>query len=197
MTPDFYERKIANSMREVCRMSLPLELKMLAEDGRFSGYASVFGVTDSQRDMVMRGAFLGTIAGRIAEIKLLWQHQLAEPIGYFTTMFEDSRGLYVEGQLMMDVARAREAYALLKQGVVRGLSIGYSPIRYTRDPDTGVRHLREVALFEISLVTLPANEHSQVTLVKGQDDLPETTKDFADVCLALDDALAALAGICH
>lgn len=192
MFPELYERKIDRTMRELCQLAIPLELKTLSDDGRFAGYASVFGVTDSQRDVVMRGAFVGSIAGRIGEIKLLWQHQLAEPIGYFTTMFEDSRGLYVEGQLLLEVARAQEAHVLMKQGVVRGLSIGYAPIRYTRDPDSGVRRLHEVALYEVSLVTLPANEHSQITLVKGQANLPETPQDWEGICVAIDRALLTL-----
>lgn len=192
MIPNFYERKIADSMRERCTLAVPLELKSLGTNGRFAGYASVFDVVDSQRDVVKRGAFLQTLSGRLSEIKMLWQHKLSEPIGYFTAMFEDSYGLYVEGQLLMDVERAREAYALMKQGVVSGLSIGYAPIRYRRNPDTGVRQLTEVALYEISLVTLPANEQSRISVVKGRAAQADNHGDFCHFSSALDQALVAL-----
>lgn len=167
------------------RLDAVLELKMLTDDGRFAGYASVFDVIDSQRDMVRPGAFAKSIIGRVAQIKLLWQHAMGEPIGYFTAMFEDAHGLYVEGQLMLEVGKAREAYALLKAGVVRGLSIGYAPVRAHVDAHTGVRHLDEVNLWEVSLVTFPANEAAQVTVVKA------AAPADADVA-GLDDAIERL-----
>ena len=170
LLPCVYERKVSRSMREQKRLDAVLELKMLGEDGRFAGYASVFDVVDSQRDVVLHGAFARSIAGRVSQIKLLWQHALNEPIGYFTAMFEDAHGLYVEGQLMLELEKAREAYALLKAGVVKGLSIGYSPVHYRVDPDSGVRKLDEVTLWEVSLVTMPANEAAQVTVVKSSDE---------------------------
>jgi HK97 family phage prohead protease len=126
----------------------------------------VFGVIDNQQDVMMRGAFSHTLKGRVQDIKLLWQHQQDEPIGVFTQIAEDERGLYVEGKLLMEIQRAREAHALLTAGAVSGLSIGYSPIRYRIDEVTGVRKLAEVELWEISLVTFPANEAAQVTVVK-------------------------------
>ncbi len=163
----FYESKISPKMREQRQVSVPLEIKSIEPDGRFAGYASVFDMTDNQRDRVLRGAFRETLKGRVREVKLLWQHEQSEPIGYFSEMFEDVHGLYVEGRLLMDVSKAREAYALMKEGVVSGLSIGYSPLRYTIDPDSGVRLLHKVALWEVSLVTFPANDASRISVVKG------------------------------
>lgn len=162
-----YERKVSESMREKRHLDVALEIKSMDESGRFAGYASVFDVVDNQRDVVEKGAFIHTLRNRIAEIKLLWQHQMDEPIGYFTEMFEDERGLYVEGQLLLGVERAREALELLQNGVVKGLSIGYAPRHYVLDPDSGVRRLSEVDLFEVSLVTFPANEVAQVSVVKA------------------------------
>jgi HK97 family phage prohead protease len=149
------------------RFYVPLEIKSLEETGRFAGYASVFGVVDSQRDVVLRGAFKHTLSGRAKEIKLLWQHQWEEPIGMVVKLFEDDKGLYVEGLLLMAVARAREAYALLKAGVVNGLSIGYTPGRWLRDAGSGIRKLQSIDLWEISLVTMPANPAAKVTVVKS------------------------------
>ncbi|MDE3059729.1 MAG: HK97 family phage prohead protease, partial [Pseudomonadota bacterium] len=159
MTHDFigipmhYEKKISASMRERKKLACALELKSLSEQGRFAGYASVFNIVDNQRDIVLRGAFAQTLKGRTGEVKLLWQHQQEEPIGVFERIFEDRRGLYVEGTLLLDVSRAREAYALLKAGALKGLSIGYSPVRYTIEHKTGVRLLAAVDLWEVSLVT--------------------------------------------
>lgn len=163
-----YEKKISPSLMERRRLQAGLELKSLDADGRFAGYASVFNVLDSQRDIVLHGAFRNTLNKHGEAVKLLWQHQPEEPIGIISRMFEDARGLYVEGRLLLEVTRAREAYALLKAGAVKGLSIGYSPVRYRVDPETGVRKLQEVELWEISLVTFPANQAAKVTVVKGQ-----------------------------
>ena len=142
------------------------EIKSLGEDGTFAGYASVFSVVDSQRDAVQPGAFRESLKSRREPVQLLWQHQWESPIGTIEALFEDARGLFVKGRLLLEVARAREAYALLKAGVIRGLSIGYSVKRAKRDPQTGVRQLMAVDLWEISLVTIPANEAAQVTVVK-------------------------------
>ena len=184
------ERKISPTMREQRKVSVPLEIKSIEPDGRFAGYASVFDMTDNQRDRVLRGAFRETLKGRVREVKLLWQHDQSEPVGYFSDMFEDAHGLYVEGRLLMDVAKAREAYALMKEGVVSGLSIGYSPLRYTTDPDSGVRLLHKVALWEVSLVTFPANEASRISVVKGAS-LPKKNS-YQALDLALEKAIATL-----
>lgn len=144
-----------------------LEIKSISSDGTFAGYASVFGVVDSQHDVVRPGAFRASLKSRTQPVRLLWQHQWDQPIGIIESLFEDANGLYIKARLLLDVAQAREAYALMKAGVVRGLSIGYSVKTAKRNPDTGVRELLAVDLWEISLVTLPANEAAQVTVVKS------------------------------
>lgn len=161
-------KTVSQHLRERKAMDYTLSLKRIDATGMFAGYASVFHVVDSQRDVVMPGAFRDTLRLREQPVKLLWQHRLEEPIGIVSALFEDERGLYIEGKLLLDVAQAREAYSLLKEGVVTGLSIGYSPRRYTRDPDSGVRQLHAVDLIEVSLVTLPANGQAQVTVVKQE-----------------------------
>jgi len=144
-----------------------LEVKALHENGRFAGYASVFDVVDSQGDRVRRGAFRTSLTQRQTPVKLLWQHQWEQPIGVIEQIYEDAHGLYVEGRLILEVAQAREAHALLKEGAVRGMSIGYQVKQSRRDPDSGVRELLAVELWEISLVTLPANAQANVTVVKA------------------------------
>ncbi|TAE34232.1 MAG: HK97 family phage prohead protease [Alphaproteobacteria bacterium] len=146
------------------------QLKELDTQGVFCGYASVFDVVDGQRDVVKRGAFHDSIQQGTQGIKLLWQHAMHEPIGVIEELKEDVRGLYVRGRLLLEVERAREAYALLKSGAVTGLSIGYTPTRYRIDPDSGIRMISAIDLREISLVTFPANEQARVTVVKARDD---------------------------
>jgi HK97 family phage prohead protease len=162
----YYDKKVSASMRERKKLDFNLSLKSIDTLGSFAGYASVFNVVDNQRDRIQRGAFYRTLKGRVGAIKLLWQHQQDEPIGVFTQIFEDANGLYVEGRLLLDVQRALEAYTLLKAGALSGLSIGYSPTRYSTDSKTGIRTLSEVELWEISLVTFPANSAANVTVVK-------------------------------
>lgn len=165
-----YERKVSASMRERKTTHATLDLKSLDESGVFAGYASVFDVVDSQADVMMRGAFTESLQSTDRDVKLLWQHAMDEPIGVIEQLREDQHGLYMKGRLLMDVARAREAYSLLKQQVVKGLSIGYSPKRYRVDDQTGIRYVSEVDLWEVSLATFPANEAAQVTIVKqGMD----------------------------
>ena len=162
----FIDKKISSTMRERKRLGFTLDLKSINPQGRFAGYASVFHVVDNQRDVMLPGAFSQTVKGRADAIKFLWQHQQEEPIGIFDTIYEDARGLYVEGRLLLNVQRAKEAHSLLKAGAINGLSIGYSPVRYTIDAMTGVRRLAQVELWEISLVTFPANDAANVTVVK-------------------------------
>ncbi|MDX2073472.1 MAG: HK97 family phage prohead protease [Alphaproteobacteria bacterium] len=179
-------KKISASMRERKRMAFALQVKSMGADGRFAGYASVFDIVDNQKDIIMKGAFAGALKNGPGAIKLLWQHQQDEPIGIFDHIFEDAFGLYVEGRLLLDVQQAREAHALLKAGAVSGLSIGYSPVRYRIDGDTGVRYLAAVDLFEISLVTFPANDAAKVTVVKGT---PSPLNGGGTEMIALQDAL--------
>jgi len=168
------------------QMALEFQLKGLEKSGKFAGYASIFDITDTQDDVMMRGAFRQSLEKGAKSIKLLWQHRPDEPIGYFTTLREDAVGLYVEGQLLLDLQRGREAYSLLLSGAVKGLSIGYQVLEAEYDEE-GIRYISNLDLWEISLVTFPANVHSNVTQVKGMSD------EFV-LCLAIDRALEVLGG---
>ena len=150
-------------------LNRPIEIKAVNEDGLFSGYASVFEEIDSYRDIVKRGAFEKTLAESESKgraVPILWQHDAAKPIGVYTELKEDEHGLYVEGQLNMDVQQAREALSLLRQKALSGISIGYNSVRYDMDVKSGVRRLYELKLYEASLVTFPACDGARVTDVK-------------------------------
>lgn len=155
--------------------SLNLELKELSAEGLFSAYASIFDNVDYENDTVIKGAFTKSIAEKTPV--MLWNHNTAEPIGIWTTVKEDDKGLYVEGKLLInEVARAKEVYSLLKEGAVSGLSIGYSVNDYSYD-EKGIRQLKDVTLHEISLVSIPCNDEARVISVKSIDDLT-TLKDI-------------------
>jgi HK97 family phage prohead protease len=139
----------------------------LAPDGRVEGYASLFGAVDQARDMVMPGAFKATLQSRgLRKIPMLFQHDPAEPVGVWHELVEDIRGLRARGQLIPDVMRARELLALLKNGAIDGLSIGYRTVRGVIDPRTRIRKLYQVDLWEISIVTFPLLDGARVSAVK-------------------------------
>jgi uncharacterized protein len=143
------------------QLAFSLELKSLSDKGEFSGLASTYGNTDSGGDVVEAGAFTKTLSAS-KERPLLWQHR--DPIG--TVSLSDSdKGLCANGKLSLGVQQAREAYELLKDGAVKGMSIGFETVR--SDYIGEVRHLRELKLWEISLTPMPMNESAIVTNVKS------------------------------
>jgi HK97 family phage prohead protease len=139
--------------------------------GEIEGYGSTFGgEPDSYGDIVAPGAFAATLQEHKAKgsmPKMLWQHDRAQPIGRWTEAVEDDRGLKMRGRLTLAVPEAAKAYALLKDGCIDGLSIGYRIRRHEVDDDTGIWTLTEVDLQEVSVVTIPANEAATVASVKA------------------------------
>lgn len=150
------------------RRLLPLCLKAVSGDGLFSGYASVFGEVDLGKDVIERGAFLSSLAKRGADgVRMLFQHDPAEPIGRWLTIREDQRGLYVEGQLTLGAPKADDVFAHLKNRALDGLSIGFRTVRARRDGKSGIRHILEADLWEISIVTFPMLPSARVGQVKA------------------------------
>jgi uncharacterized protein len=143
------------------------DISTVAPSGVFEGYASVFGLVDAGRDEVLPGAFAASLAKRGASgVKMLWQHRAAEPIGQWTSIAEDKRGLRVSGRLNLAVARAREVLALMRERAVDGLSIGFKAGRSAIDRKTGIRRLYAVDLWEVSVVTFPMLPQARITAVK-------------------------------
>lgn len=158
-------------MRE--RQAFAFETKAVDEAGLFEGYASTFGNEDLGGDVVMPGAFRKTIVER-PEVPILWSHDPYElPLGKSVEMREDDRGLYVRGQLNMETQRGREVRALMQQGALKGLSIGYQVIK--REFKNGVRLLQEVKLGEFSPCVFPMNTAAAVTGVKSSATLDAVT----------------------
>jgi HK97 family phage prohead protease len=147
-------------------------------DGTVVGYASLFGEIDQARDMVMRGAFAGTLAARgVNRIPMLFQHDPAEPVGVWLELREDHRGLYARGRLIPEVTRGRELLSLLRAGAIDGLSIGFRTVKGNIDPRTRVRRLLAVDLWEISIVTFPLLAGARVRAVKHSP--PRSQSGFA------------------
>lgn len=172
------------------RKSIPFQLAELKarDDGGWevSGYASTFGgEPDSYGDVVVKGAFLHSLTKRMP--LLFYQH--GEPIGAATHVIEDAKGLFGRFSIV-DTATGTDAYKLAKAGILTKLSIGYRTVAQDFRED-GIRLLKEVDLFEVSLVAIPANEHAVITAVKA--DVPFDvllTRSTAHLTLAVSEAKA-------
>lgn len=169
---------------ETKHLDVQLDIKSVNDDGFFSGYGSVSGNKDSYGDVVMRGAFTKTLnewqtRGRLPPV--LFNHDWDMPIGFFTKLVEDDRGLYVEGQLLIkEIEKAREVHALLRAKAIDGLSIGFQPVQKEHDRKTDVTKLLEVKLYEISIVIFPANPEARVNCVKFEHGLP-SSEEFKEI----------------
>lgn len=162
------------------RKSFEFNLKQSEDDveGIIEGYASVFNVTDSYGDVIAPGAFSRTISAWKAKnvpVPVLWQHDAYAPIGATLSLEEDERGLKIKAELVMEVEQAREAWALAKKRILGGLSIGFSLPRLAADGQPSVYYddendvtvIREVKLWEYSMVTFPANEEAIIDQVRS------------------------------
>ena len=177
-------------------LDFDLEIK-LADDGTegtIEGYGSVFGLLDRGGDIVEPGAFKASLAEwrkRKQLPSMLWQHDSSSPVGVWTEMVEDDRGLKVKGELILDVPQAAVARALMKRGAVKGLSIGYRTKEAEVDRGTGARRLKKVDLWELSLVTIPMLPEAQITGVKGDFEPSAWERAFRDEGLSIREAKLA------
>lgn len=122
------------------------------KEGTFSGYGAVFSNIDSGGDIIEPGAFTKTIAEGIGRVKILSGHNDSLlPIGIPTELREDAKGLFMSAKIS-DTTLGRDVKTLIHDGVLCELSIGYDPVVFDYD-ENGIRHLREVKLWEISVVT--------------------------------------------
>ena len=147
------------------------EVKMGAEGSlKFSGYASVFDGLDSYGDTIKAGAYSNTIEGRDRPVQLRWNHY-GPVIGKFTEIYEDEKGLFVSGELTKGHSVAEDTAALLRHGAISGMSIGYA-VRDS-EQDGVVRVLKDIELFEISIVETPADNNAHITTVKSATKLKD------------------------
>lgn len=150
------------------RKFAPVDFKKVDEQGSFEGYACLFNERDMGSDVVMPGAFRKSLQKRGAStIRMLFQHDVNEPIGVWRIIREDGKGLYVQGKLLNEVGRAREILSLMRAGALDGLSIGFRTQKARHDRAGGVRRLYEVDLWEISVVTFPMQPNARIRQVKA------------------------------
>ena len=146
------------------KLTQKLHIKSLASSGKFTGYASVFNNIDSYNDVVLPGAFKNTNS---QDVKLLWQHDPKAILGKIDTLQETQYGLLIEAELFTDIQQGQEVYKLMQRGVLDGLSIGYGILEEFFED--GLRYIKDLKLWEISLVTFPANEHARVINLKDDE----------------------------
>jgi HK97 family phage prohead protease len=145
---------------------LQMEIKEVSEDGTFEGLLSPYGNIDAGGDVVEPGAFAKSLKERGNVVTLLWQHKTEFPIGTLT--LEDRKdGLWCKGQLQMELQKAKEAHICLKNRIIKGLSIGFETIKDSIE--NGVRHLKEIRLWEGSVVTFAMNELAMVMSIKARN----------------------------
>tara|TARA_R100000951_G_scaffold70118_1_gene59023 strand:+ start:787 stop:1476 length:690 start_codon:yes stop_codon:yes gene_type:complete len=143
--------------------------------GIIKGYGSYFGNKDSDNDVIVKGAYKKTIAENGERVKYLYQHDMNQPIGKMTELYEDDKGLVfvaeiAKTQMGMDVVE------LMKSGVITENSVGIMPIQKENKGD--YREIKEVKLYEISAVTLAANDQAKILDVKGNIDVEKLSKRY-------------------
>ena len=165
-----------------------------ASDGvQIEGYASRFAQVDQGGDIVQRGAYAASLSALSAsgrQVKMLWQHDPAVPIGVWDDVREDGTGLWVKGRLLTSIEKGREAAELLQAGAIDGLSIGYRTVRSSKN-ERGQRVLEELELWEVSLVTFPMLPSARVTA--KSDDGSEEARALRNLAAVFRGARADLA----
>lgn len=148
------------------------EVKSIDDAGRFTGYGAVYGNVDEGGEVIAPGAFadsLTALATKGRKVPMLWQHRSAEPIGIYNTVREDVGGLHVDGQIVLETQRGREAHALMRAQALTGLSVGFVTRDDSYDKVAGVRTIKRADLWEVSPVTFPMNDLARIQSVKGLD----------------------------
>ncbi len=154
-------------------------LDRVREDGVFTGYASLFGEVDLGNDMIASGAFSRSLDRRGASgIRMLFQHDPAQPIGVWTSLREDATGLRVEGRIATASQRGREVLELMRAGALDGLSIGFRTVRAQSQKSSGLRRIVEADLWEISVVTFPMLPGARIDAVKSARSGLPTLREF-------------------
>lgn len=138
-----------------------LFFKSYGNDLKIFGYASVFNVKDNEGDIVLPGAFYNSLKQNRC-IKLLWQHKQDSPIGKLNKIYEDTKGLYIEGVIFSNLENTATARKMLLEKVVDSFSIGYTVEDQFFNQDT--RFLKSINLFEVSIVTFPANPNAKIKI---------------------------------
>jgi len=169
---------------EIKNIVVPFKLIEIKEESiagqeffTFKGYASTFNNVDLVEDIIEKGAFLDSLSKR--KPKLLWQHKMSEPLGVFSDIHEDEKGLFVQGRLpKADSMVSGRVIPQMKAGSIDSMSIGFSTVdaEFLEIDGMNIRRIKKVDLWEISLVTLPANPAAKITNMKTITDVSKFLK---------------------
>jgi HK97 family phage prohead protease len=156
------------------KMNFRMDIKGLSEDGTFEGILSPYGSIDQGGDLIEPGSYTKTLKDQGNVRPMLWQHKTDEPIGTLE-LSDRPDGLWAKGKILLELPTGKIAYTLIKAKAIKGLSIGYETVKSTMVK--GVRHLKELKLYEGSIVTFPMATDAMITAVKARED-GETKDDF-------------------
>jgi HK97 family phage prohead protease len=145
-----------------------IDTKALDDSGSFEGYAAIFNNVDNGMDVIQPGAFKEIVTTRDGMVRVLHYHRPAEPIGK-AEVKEDDKGLRFKGQLILDDPLGKRVHSHMKAGILDGMSIGYDVLPGGADIlASGVRALKALKLWEISVVTFGMNPLALVEGVKAE-----------------------------
>lgn len=155
------------------------EFKQIAETGSFEGLLSPYGNVDAGGDIVEPGSYTKTLKEQGNTRPLLWQHKPDQPVGLIT-LEDRPDGLWCKGQILMEIPTGQTAYAVIKAGIVKGLSIGFESVK--ESVKAGVRHLTEIKLYEGSIVTFPMNFSALISSVKtAKENKDDFNEELAEI----------------
>jgi len=143
------------------------------------GYGSYFDNKDADNDVIMRGAYQKTIKENGERVKYLYQHNMMQPIGKMNELYEDEKGLMFVAEVPK-TQLGKDVIELMKAGVITENSVGILPIQ--KEDRGDYRELKEVKLFEISAVTLAANDQAKIMDVKGSKVIDDIYKRYDNLC---------------
>ena len=177
-------------MKKEIGFTLELDTKAVTDGGEFSGYASTFGNEDLGHDVVVPGAFAKSLEQRPArKVKMLLSHDTTQPIGVWTSLAEDGKGLRATGQLILETVKGKETYALMRAGALDALSIGFKTIKDRFDRVKGTRFLEQLDLFEVSVVVFGMNKFATVNTVKSHKEAEEHARNLVRAIQRMTEAL--------
>ena len=146
------------------------------------GYGSFFDNKDSDQDIIRKGAYQKTIQENGSRVKYLYQHDMMQPIGKMTELYEDDKGLVFVAEVPK-TSLGKDVIELMKAGVITENSVGIMPI--VKENKGDYREIREVKLYEISAVTLAANDQAKILDVKGISNIDQVYKRYDNICKLL------------
>lgn len=146
------------------------------------GYGSYFDNKDSDQDIIRKGAYNKTIQENGTRVKYLYQHDMMQPIGKMNELYEDDKGLVFVAEVPK-TQLGTDVIELMKAGVITENSVGIMPI--VKENKGDYREIREVKLYEISAVTMAANDQAKILDVKGISNIDQVYKRYDNICKLL------------